>query len=455
MTLPTVNGSPSLSLRGDLYPGRRELPSWPLTALFGFYPLWWALGLVDVIWIPVGFMMVVLLRQRRSTRVPLGSGVWALFLIWSLFSAIEITRPSGLIAFSYRYLIYLSCTAILVYVYNARQQLNERFVAGVMTVLWLWTVLFGFLGILLPGATFHTVLDRVVSVPAIGQRLPQIILNNQLFQQMVVRPFAQYNPAGASQIAPRPSAPYLYTNNWGNAYSLLIPFVVVYLLHVRRERRFGWLVLALIVSVVPAFLTLNRGMFLGLALAVTYSALRLALHGNPRGLAVALVAVVVALTAFTLLPVQTRLAQRLETNSSTVTRASLYQEALTATAASPLFGYGGPQPSSNPTAPPVGTQGQFWLVLYSHGVGGIVLFMGWFLVTFVTSLRRRDNAGIAWNTVLLVATVELLYYGVLPSGLPVIMVAAALAMRGVDDPSAGRSWLSQNSRLGQRAPRRV
>jgi O-antigen ligase len=425
---------------------RTPLPTWPLTALFGCYPLWWALGVVDIIWIPAAAVMLAYLGHRGAVRLPLGAGIWALFLVWALFSVVELTRLSSLFAFGYRYVLYLSCTVILVYVYNGRRRIRERFVAGLMTVFWLWTVVFGYLGLVLPNVKFDTLVSRIVAVPAIAEYVPSVILQNQLVQQMIVRPFAQYNADGYTNAAPRPSAPFLYTNNWGNAYSLLIPFVVIYLLHVRRERRFGWLLLALVLSLVPAFLTLNRGMFIGLAVAVAYVAFRLALQGNLRGVAVAIVAVLLGVAAFAFLPVQDRLDQRLETNSSTETRANLYQEAITATSQSPLLGFGGPQPSSNPNAPSVGTQGQFWLVLYSHGIGGIVLFMGWFVVTFAMTLRRRDTAGIAWNAVLLVTIVELLYYGVLPSGLPIIMVAAALALRGADDPVSAGGDVAEPSR---------
>jgi hypothetical protein len=76
----------------------------------------------------------------------------------------------------------------------------------------------------------------------------------------------------------------------------------------------------------------------------------------------------------------------------------------------------------------VGTQGQFWMVLVSHGIGGTVCFVGWFFIATALSLRRTDPVGLASNTVLVVGSVELFYYGALPYGLPVLMTAAALAL---------------------------
>ncbi len=92
-------------------------------------------------------------------------------------------------------------------------------------------------------------------------------VNNDLVNHMVVRRLTQFNPDSFLQVAARPSAPYLFTNNWGNAYSLLLPFVIAYLFEVRGSRRFLWVALLVPVSAVPAFLTLNRGMFLGLGIA--------------------------------------------------------------------------------------------------------------------------------------------------------------------------------------------
>ncbi len=433
---------------------RRSLPAWPFTALFVGYPVWWLLGVVDVVWIAAAMVMGWLLLRRGGTRLPLGTGVWLLFLLWALCSVIELPSATSAVAFAYRYAIYLSCTVLLVYVYNAREMLRERFVAGVMTAFWAITVAGGYLGVAFPATTFRTALGHLLQGPLSGV-VPAVIARNYLVQQMVVRPLAQYNPDAYHVVPPRPSAPFLFTNNWGSAYSMLVPFVLVYLVHVRREpRRFWPVVVLLVASVVPAFLTLNRGMFLGLAVAAVYVAVRSALLGDARGLALVAGLGVVGVVAFSVLPVQARLDERLSENSSTVTRAALYHEVISATATSPVFGYGGPRPSANPLAPPVGTQGQFWLVLFSHGIGGAVLFVGWFLLTVALSLRRRDLAGIGWSTVVLVATVELVYYGLLPSGLPVVMVAAALALRGADPPALPEEPVMHGRSGGARRPDR-
>lgn len=396
------------------------LPAWPFTALFALFPLWWAVGFVDFVWIPVAAVMGLYLIRSRSVTVPRGFGIWLLFCVWSSFSVIQLDTLGRLVGFGYRQLLYAAATIVFLYLYNARSHIRARLVAGIMTVYWLVTVAGGFLGMLFPTGVLRTPLSYV---------MPGGLLNNELVNLMVVRTFAQFDPTSWGDSAPRPAAPFHYTNNWGNVYSMLMPFVVLYLVQVRGTRRFWALLAMLPVSLVPAFLTLNRGMFIGLGVALVYATVRLALHGNKRGLlAVAGVAVVGAIV-FQAVPAQERLNDRLETSSSTQTRASTYAETWDATLESPVFGKGAPRPSANPNAPPIGTQGHFWIVLFSFGIGGALLFVGWFLSAFAGTLRRSDPVTLACNTVLLVALVELFYYGLLPYGLPIIVTAAALGLR--------------------------
>lgn len=400
-----------------------ELPAWPVVAAFGLFPLWWVLGLADLVWIGVAAPMVLLLVRSRAVQVPRRFGVYLLFLVWVTFSAVQLERVGQLVGFSYRWLLYASAAVLLVYVYNARRRVTERLVCGALTAYWVATVAGGYLALALPGAVLRTPLSRL---------LPSDLVENELVNHMVIRRMTQWNPDSWIQLDPRPSAPFLYTNNWGNVYSLLLPFVIAYLFHVRGTRRF-WVVLALVpLSFVPAFLTLNRGMFLGLAVAVAYVCLRLALMRQLQAAGAIVAAAAVGVSAFFLLPAQDRLEHRVTASSSTEDRATLYREALRTVPESPVLGHAVPQQPENPNLDPVGTQGQFWMILVSHGVGALVLFVGWFLLAFGLSLRRRDLTGVVANTVLLVATMELLYYGVLPYGLPIMMVAAALALRPVD-----------------------
>jgi hypothetical protein len=416
-----------LSLAADRLPTRigtspaSRLPVWPVVTLFGLFPVWWVLGLVDVIWVPIAVVMALYLQRAGALRAPRVFILWLLFLLVALFSIVMISGGGDLIGFVYRYSLYVSSTVLFLYVYNARQTLNERFVAGVLTCWWLTTVVGGYLGVLLPSTVIRT---------PVAYLLSDNLVANDLVNHMVIRRFAQYNANSYFSIPPRPSAPFLYTNNWGNVFSLLLPFVVVYLIHVRRERRFWPLVVMLPLSAVPAVLTLNRGMFLGIAIAMVYVAFRLALRRNFVGIAALAVVCGIGVIALQVFPIQEKLDSRLngETNSNT-DRTSLAGQALALVPFSPVFGYGGPQASPDPKQAPVGTQGQVWLLLVSHGPIATAGFIGFFLLTFRRVRRRHDPMGIACATVVLVGTIELLYYGAIPNGLPLMMVAAAVGLR--------------------------
>ncbi len=101
-------------------PDVSALPRWPLSVAFVGFPVFWALGFVDVLWIPIGLIMGLYLAQARGVRVPRGFGLFLVFLVWSAFSVVTLSGGAGaLMGFGYRWLIYAGCAAILVYVYNA------------------------------------------------------------------------------------------------------------------------------------------------------------------------------------------------------------------------------------------------------------------------------------------------------------------------------------------------
>lgn len=388
--------------------------------------MWWLTGLLDLIWVPAAALMFLLLCRTGGVRAPSGFGWWLLFVAWSAASVVMLVEAIDLIGFCYRLALYIAGGVLFLYVFNARARLDGRRVTTCLTGWWVMTVAGGYLGLLLPDAVLHTPLSHL---------LPGSLLGNDLVNHMVVRRLSQFNPDSFLQVAPRPSAPFLYTNNWGNVYSLLLPFAVAQLMHLRGRRAF-WPMAALFpVSAVPAALTLNRGMFLGIGLAFGYIALRALLGGRVRTLLALVAAGAIAVMVFAALPVEERQGQRLSSEAgttSTETRAELYQEALERVPRSPVFGYGAPLETAAPNQVPVGTQGQLWMLLVSHGPVAALCFLAWFVLAFLATLRRRDAVGVAAGTSLLVSIVELSYYGVLPYGLPLMMVAAALALRGPD-----------------------
>jgi len=388
--------------------------------MFVLFPIWWILGPGEAIWIILAAVMVFFMVRRGGIEVPRGFGLWLLFLLWMLCSVIEIDSGGRLTGFVYRALLYATVTVIFVYVYNARSTLTARYLAGVLSLFWIVVVIGGYVGIFFPLLAFNT---------PFGLVLPQSIASNELVQEMVRRRVTQYNPDAFAPLEPRPSAPFLYTNGWGNAYSVLTPFVIAYLVEVRRERRFWWLAALVPLSFVPAFLTLNRGMFIGIGLSLAYVGARALVRGHLRVLLGITVVVALAGMVFAVFPVADRLTDRLASSPSTEDRAALYRETFERTLEAPVFGYGAPRPSESEGQPAAGTQGQVWMVLFSHGFLGLFFFLAWLVYVFLRTIRVRDPIDIAANTVLLVVIVQSTYYSILTTGLAVAMIASAVMLR--------------------------
>lgn len=403
---------------GGSPPSIQTLPTWPLTLLLVGFPVWWLVGVLDFVWVPFAVIMAGYMVQRRQTLAPRGFGGWLLFLVCATCAVIGLTQAPQLLVFGYRLANYVACTIVFLYVFNSRKTLTDRFVTGTLTLWWLIVVAGGYIALMFPTGAFRTPVSMI---------LPGWLLSNSWVRLMVIRPLNQYNPDSYFQLDPRPSAPFVYTNQWGSVYSLLLPFVIAYLINVRGTRRFWWIAAALPVSFVPAILTTNRGMLLGIAVGAVYAAGCMLFRRDVRGILALGVAAAVAALVAQLLPIS----DRLETRSaapSILDRASLYLQSLDVVKDSPFFGYG-----RTLTVPgsidPVGTQGEFWIVLVSYGVLGVLFFVGWFIFAFIRSIRWQGSAGLAASTVLLVGTVQFFYYGAVPHTLPLIMIAAALALR--------------------------
>lgn len=400
--------------------GRSELPRWPFMAMFALFPLWWFLGPGDMAWIPFGAVMALYMWRRGGIEAPRSFALWLIFLLLMLVSVVGIDSPGRLIGFFYRAAQYVTFAIVFLYVYNARERLNARYILGVLTVFWVWTVIGGYASVVFPAFSFDTLMSYV---------LPQGLLSNELVGEMATRRLTQHKPDGWLDLDPRPSAPFLYTNSWGNVYSMLLPVVICYTYMVRRSRKALLLVPLVPLSLVPAVLTLNRGMFLGLAVAFGFIAV-MALLGQQRRLLLGLSGVVVLLAGGAVaLDVQHRISERTEASSTTENRASLYQETFERTLESPLFGYGAPRPSNFEGYPSAGTQGQIWTVMFSHGFPALFFFLAWLSWSLFASLQVRDPQRIVLSSLLLVILVESAYYGVATNGLILSMAVAAVLMR--------------------------
>jgi hypothetical protein len=428
----------AIAVRAERANARRLPPGWPLLALYVLFPLWWVLGLGQFIWPVIAVPMLFALLVRRRVTLPAGFGVWAAFLAWMAISGLRVDAADRAVGFAYRSTIYLSATVILLYVFNATEdELPTRRIVNTMAFFWLLVVAGGFLAILFPGFSFRTPMEAV---------LPRSLLSNQYVFEMVHPGFAQVHVFLGYPV-PRPAAPFVYTNDWGSNFGILLPFVIVSFV---RSRSDLWRLVVLvsgIASLVPIVVSLDRGLWLSVSLGLLYAMLRLGTAGRGRVFGAAAVLLPVTIAILWLSPLHKLISDRFAHPHSNERRLGLYQESVAGVGRSPLFGFGAPRPSDlGPIAPAVGTQGQFWLVLFSHGYPGLVLFLGWFGWTWWRVKGTDPPDAFLAHVVLLIAFVQMPFYGWLPVQIHTLMIASALGWRALASRGRERTAEQETAR---------
>lgn len=427
---------------------RPRLPvTWPIVVLFVAFPVWWVLGFSAFTWPVVAAPMLLALVWRRQARAPVAFVAWLAFISWVLMSGLQITTGTTILTFLYRFSLYVAAGILFLYVYNMpRSHALDSKVLRSLTIFWMIVVAGGYAGILLGSHTF---------VPPFEHLIPHGLRNKPFVQELVQPVFAQVQGFLGYPI-PRPAAPFAYTNNWGGNIAALTPVAFASIAVAGRGAWRRLVIVVLAASLVPMVFSLNRGMFLSLAIGIFYVSVRLAVRGRVGALAsvlavIALTVMIVALTPLSHL----FLAGFSSTHgNSNQTRLTLYQEATAGAGASPLFGYGAPKAAVGQTAgPAIGTQGQLWLVLYSHGFPALLFFVSFILAVLWQTRHARGTVGMWLHAVPLVALSQIAFYGWLPVELQVVMVAAALAYRRcgrVPEPPAGSpaGGLAQADRPG-------
>ncbi|GAB1693365.1 O-antigen ligase family protein [Krasilnikovia sp. M28-CT-15] len=426
---------PGVRDRGAWVVRTARLPVWPLTAMFGFMPLWWALGAFQLAWPCFGVLLFVLLTTRGRVRLPAGTAPALVFLGMVAVSAVRLNRATALATFGLR--LGLLATAFLVglYVYNlARDRVPWARIAAPVCAYWVAMVALGWLGVLAPRFSMASPVELALPNGLAAQRFPQDLTHLDA---------TEFNRYSANPIY-RPAAPYPYTNNWGTGLAFLVPFVLAYLTAVRRGPLRVFLLVSLPLSLVPAFLTLNRGMFIGLGAGVLYLLGREIARGRVRLLLPVAVIVAIGWLVTLIIPVVDLIRNRTSTTDTNLDRFDLYAQTWAAVTQSPLLGYG--QPASVDTthaAEPLGTQGMIWQLLYSHGIPATACF---YLLLFVVARRLAaavTATGLWLSSLPVIAAVVTPFYSYLDPNLSVLFAGIGLGLAAVDgavnrDPGAPR-----------------
>ncbi len=419
-------------------------PGWPLTGILLLYPLWWALGL-GVLIFPIAAvpMVAILVRQRRAGRpIALPPG----FLAWALFLAVVVvgigalgedppgtvpgTATSRLLSVSFRLVEYLAMTVLLLYAGNLTEsEVSRRRLVRLLAWLFLVTVAGGLLGILAGKFQFSSPVELL---------LPKHIRSNS-FVQSLVHPTAAQVMDVLGHASARPSAPWGYTNTWGNNVCLLVVWFAVALRH-----RLLWTVAILGVAVVPVVYSLNRGLWIGLAVIAGSIALRLAVRGRMWAVGAIGLAAVGLAAALLLTPLGTVVGERLDHGKSNGVRGYLTEKAVTGALDSPVVGYGSTRNTiggrqsiavgQKPNCPrcgnfTIGGNGQLWQLLYAHGFTGTACYLGFFWYGLWRFRHDVSPIGLAGGAALLSSLVSMFWYNALVTPLALTMLGYALLWR--------------------------
>ncbi|GGQ65842.1 O-antigen ligase family protein [Couchioplanes azureus] len=425
------------------------LPAWPVAGVLALYPLWWALGLGVLIFPIMAVPMLVLLVRRRAAgrplRLPPGFGWWALFLAAVLISIAALgADPAGtvvehasdrLVAVVYRLCMYASLTVLLVYTGNlTEEELPRRRLVKLLGWLFVVTVAGGLLGIVAGRFEFTSPVEWLLPSGVRGKG----------FVQSLVHPYAAQIMDLVGGEKPRPAAPWGYTNTWGNNFCLLMGWLVVAAWATRRTRHKVFAVLCLAVAIVPAVVSLNRGLWIGIGVVVCYVAARYVLMGRLWIIGAVVLAAAGLVLALLATPLGDVVDARLDNGKSNGVRSFLVERAMDGFADSPIVGYGSTRNTlggRNSIAVgessecercgnfTVGGNGQLWQLMYAHGAAGTVAYLAFFGFGLWRFRRDRSPIGIAGSAAIVSSFAAMLWYNAIPTPLAFMFLAYALLWR--------------------------
>lgn len=441
---------------------RGALPShWPLSLMFLGLPVWWVLGLAELMPLFLTVVMADQLLRRGRIWLPPGLVLWGLFLACAAIGVLVLWAdapgavPGGgldrLMVFGYKYIWYVACTVALLWVVtHDEDEVPAGLIRALVGYLFVVTVAGGLLGLVAPTLDFRSPLEMV---------LPGGLSGNS-FVKGVIHPGVADIQDVLGRPEPRPKAPFAFANTWGSMIALTLPFFLVS--WVQEGKRWQRILspVVLVSAAVPIVYSLNRGLWTCLAVGAL-GLLLLQVKRGRWGAAVfgtGLLAAVLA--AFLLSPLGDVFGDRLDNQHSNDRRGQLLNATVSAVAqASPVVGFGGTRDvqgsfasiagASTPSCPacgvpPLGTQGHLWMVIFSHGFLGTALFLSFLVLCIGAAWRCRTPTETVCTFILGFLFLQLPVYDTLGLPLFVVMIAIALMFRerrllGLRDAGAART----------------
>ncbi|WP_458040314.1 MULTISPECIES: hypothetical protein [Bacteria] len=422
-------------------------PAWPFTVPLVGLPIWWLLGIWQLMFFAMAVPMAVYLLKQRRILMPRGFGIWLLWILWLLTGLLvmQVDAPgtvSGVntnryLSFGFRFGWYLVATIAVLYVVNTRRVLSSDKIMQALAWFFVALVGGGVLGLVAPGIDFPSALQAV---------LPDSIASNPFVNELTRVQTAQIQDLLGEPSA-RPSAPFIYTNEWGFATAISMPFFVA----AWWVRGRAWRIAMSFVLAVAAFTiiaSLNRGVWIAILAGVALAIVQAALQGRLKAIAVAGVIAVGASALILFSPLGDMVLGRLANPRSDDVRGDLAGTAVETTAqGSPLLGFGTTRyvlgtfssiaggatdacPSCEP--PPLGTHGQLWLVIFGAGFIGAALYVGFIASQFLRHVRATSAYSMAAATGLLLLLVTLPLYNAV--GIPLYIGLIGIGILARESP---------------------
>lgn len=443
VSLPPLRLAPApVRVEEEVPAPRRRRAGWALTSMLVGFPLWWVLGISSFIGHLCAVLMILELVRRRQLRVPRSFGFWILFLIWVIAGllvlqvqapgAVPSTSPGRYISWGYRFGWYFAGTVALVYIGNLRQELSLNRIARAGGWMFVTVAAGGWLAVIAPDLEFRSLLELI---------LPSSLTNIE-FVEFLVHPEVVQKYAEAATDTPRPSAPFSYSNIWGLNYACFLPFFMVSWLG--RDggwrRRVGPVILVL--SLVPAISSLNRGMWAAVIAMGLFVAIRAAMLGRAKLLIGLVATVLVAGSVIAVSPLAEMISTRFDNPTSNDGRTTLAESTVQSVVeGSPLIGFGSTRDvqgsfysiagGSSPlcplcTPPAMGTQGQVWLVIFSQGVVGLLFYLAFMLIWLFRGLQTPSGYATAGMAVIVAQIVTLPFYDSIGISTVALMMAVGV-----------------------------
>lgn len=399
------------------------------------------------------FMIVAMLRDKRRIVLPRGFAWWIAFLlvagasVFALTSTAPETLPEPASGQILGWLTnvgnFVACMIVLLWICSHDEvELPKQNLVRHFGIFGVWVVAGGYLGLALPHLQFTSPTELLL----------RSTIGKGPWMALIETPQgAQVQDILGDAGSPRPAAPFAYTNIWGEMLSLLLIFAFIAWWTYGTRRTKVFVVLLVAAATVPAVLSLNRGLWLGVGVLVAWLAFML-LRARRTGTVVMLIGIVlVAGVGLVISPASGILQERAANGHSDSIRSALATDAVEGAAASPLIGWGVMrqiQGSPNSIAigqstdcdncgnRRVGSTGQLWFLMFAYGYLGAFLYFAFFLAVLWSYRDDVSPVGIGATSVIVLAAFYSIAYTHPLIAMVTTMAAVGLLHRNRVDATA-------------------